>query len=150
MDHNLAVRTVAHGSAEYWVAVALRRRILRAPLGLDFDPAELEREEPDVHLVAERGGSIVACAILAWTGDGALKLRQMAVDEHCQGQGLGRAVVEAAEEEARRRGVSRLELNARRTAVGFYSLLGYHAEGEEFIEVTIPHRRMVKILRHAA
>jgi len=150
MDHNVAVRAVNHGTAEYYTAVALRRRILRAPLGFDFEPAELEAEVGDIHLIAERLGSVVACAVLTWVGHGTLKLRQMAVDEHCQGQGIGRAVVEAAEVEAEDQGADRLMLHARRTALGFYELMGYVVDGEEFSEVTIPHRCMVKVLRRAA
>lgn len=150
MDHDVAVRAINHGTAEYWTAIALRRRILRSPLGLDFDPTELDDESEDIHLVAERHGSVVACAVLTWVDEATLKLRQMAVDEHCQGQGLGRAVVEAAEMEALAQGADRLVLHARRTALGFYEVMGYEVEGEEFTEVTIPHRRMVKLLRRAA
>jgi hypothetical protein len=37
-------------------------------------------------------------------------------------------------------------LDARETAVGFYKKLGYAIGGDEFIEVTVPHFRMVKRL----
>ena len=43
-------------------------------------------------------------------------------------------------------GVSRIELNARDTAAGFYRKLGYRKVGGEFVEVTIPHWKMVKRL----
>lgn len=45
-----------------------------------------------------------------------------------QGRGHGRALGALVEAEARRRGVSRLVLNARDGAVGFYEKSGWHAE----------------------
>jgi hypothetical protein len=44
----------------------------------------------------------------------------------------------------RSRGFTNLVLNARASAVGFYEKLGYAVIGEEFIDVTIAHVRMVK------
>jgi predicted GNAT family N-acyltransferase len=51
-----------------------------------------------------------------------------------------------AENIARDRGFKRLNMHARKTAQGFYEKLGYHLEGPEFEEVTIPHIEMVKDL----
>ena len=39
-----------------------------------------------------------------------------------------------------------LTLHARETAVAFYLRLGYRVVGEPFVEVTIPHRTMEKLL----
>lgn len=73
-------------------------------------------------------------------------MRQVAVQADLQGQGLGRILVEFSEATARAHGFARMVLNARDTAVNFYLRLGYEIEGEPFTEVTIPHRRMSKLL----
>jgi predicted GNAT family N-acyltransferase len=44
------------------------------------------------------------------------------------------------------RGYTSLSLHARKSAIGFYRKLGYAAVGKEFIEVTVPHQKMIKKL----
>jgi len=44
----MALRIIDHGTKEYQQMVNLRLEILRKPLGLSFDPAELEKEKDDV------------------------------------------------------------------------------------------------------
>ena len=72
------------------------------------------------------------------------RLRAMAVDT--QTRGVGRLLVARLEQEARARGIARIELHARGTARGFYAKLGYVEEGAIFTEVTIPHIAMWKML----
>jgi predicted GNAT family N-acyltransferase len=143
---------VEHNSARYRDLVALRRRVLRTPLGLDFTPEQLEEERADVHIAAYSQGELVACVALraADKSHGApVKLRQMAVDPDHQGLGLGKRLVVFAEKLAAEGGYREIALHARESAVGFYESLGYVAEGEVFTEVTIPHRKMVKRLAAA-
>ena len=71
----------------------------------------------------------------------------MAVLEGLQGQGFGRAIMAGVEEILANEGrIKRIFLNARGTAIGFYSKLRYVGTGDEFIEVGIPHQRMEKTL----
>jgi len=78
--------------------------------------------------------------------DGECKLERMAVERPYRGAGVGRRLLEAAEDEARRRGASEMLLHAQRRAEGFYAAAGYVAEGETFIEEGIEHVRMRKAL----
>lgn len=142
----LKVRTVRHGSPEYWETVQLRRRILRTPLGLDFDPADLEKEVRDLHVTAFDLAQLVGCLVLTPVSEEDIKMRQVAVDDQLQGKGVGTDLVIYSERLARDRGYKRMVLNARATAVPFYERLRYEKEGEEFEEVSIPHWRMVKSL----
>ena len=43
---------------------------------------------------------------------------------------------------ARTLGLTQVHLNSQTSAIGFYARLGFQAEGPEFLEVGIPHRRM--------
>ncbi len=51
-----------------------------------------------------------------------------------------------AENLARDRGYNRLIMHARKSVAGFYEKLGYKITGDEFVEVTIEHYTMEKIL----
>ena len=51
-----------------------------------------------------------------------------------------------AENIARDLGYRKLCMHARKTARGFYEKLGYMVNGDEFMEVTIPHYTMEKAL----
>ncbi len=70
---------------------------------------------------------------------GECKLERMAVERPYRGAGVGRRLLEAAEDEARRQGASGMLLHAQRRAEDFYAAEGYVAEGETFIEEGIEH-----------
>jgi ribosomal protein S18 acetylase RimI-like enzyme len=50
------------------------------------------------------------------------------------------------EADLRSRGFRNLVLHARASAVGFYEKLGYVLVGDAFIDVTLAHFRMVKVV----
>ena len=126
--------------------VNLRIEILRKPLGLSFDPKDLEKEKEDVLMGAFEDDRILGCCLLTRMDQHTMRLRQMAVPNSMQGKGIGRALMIFAENIARDLGYRKLCMHARVTALGFYEKLGYTTNGEEFIEVTIPHYIMEKSL----
>ena len=140
------VRRLTHGTSDYDAAVALRRSVLRTPLGLDFTAGQLAAEADDIHLAIFDGMALVGTVILTPYGPTTCKLRQMAVADSYRGQGLGARLLAAAEAAAREAGALRIILAARVTAEGFYSRHGYAVEGSPFIEVTLPHVTMWKDL----
>lgn len=142
----LVIRPVIHGSADYAAAVNLRRAILRTPLGLDFTSAQLAAETSDIHLAAFEDAELVGTVLLSSYDDQTMKLRQMAVDDAMQGQGVGAQLLAAAEAETRAAGKTRITLAARVTAQPFYARNGYTATGDVFEEVTLPHIVMQKTL----
>jgi ribosomal protein S18 acetylase RimI-like enzyme len=63
-----------------------------------------------------------------WTGTDDAHLEDLFVDESVRGSGLGRALVEAALERARRRGCARIELDANEAnepALRLYRSVGF-------------------------
>ncbi len=141
------VEEAEFGSEAYGEMLALRKRILRDPLGLQWTEEEESWEPRERHFGGRVGNEMIACVVIRPQGDGAVKLRQMAVEPDLQGTGIGRELLEGVEKILVSHELDRIELNARDTAVGFYEKLGFRKEGEEFVEVTIPHWRMVKSLR---
>lgn len=126
--------------------VALRREVLRRPLGLEFTTEQLACEAADVHLGLFEGDQALACLILTPLDSAVMRMRQVAVREDRHRMGLGRQIVGASETWARENGFERMVLHAREAAVHFYLALGYQVEGPSFTEVGIPHRAMAKAL----
>ncbi len=136
---------VPHRSPEYEAALQLRQEVLRAPLGLAYSLEQIAAEATETHLIAMLNGQVVASISIVWNPEHA-RLRQMAVAQECRGQGVGAALLREAEALAIRRGLSKTELHARVAALGFYLKAGYRIASEEYLEVGLPHKTMVKDL----
>lgn len=138
---------IEFATPEYDEAVRLRYDILRAPLGLEYTPEQLAEEWGQHHLAAyDHQHRLVGYLNLTPAGPKEVKMRQVAIAQSVQGQGIGRHLVEYSEAFARARGFDKMVLHARETAVPFYLKLGYAVVGEQFEEVTIPHFKMWKNL----
>lgn len=142
----MALKIIDHGSFEYQQMVNLRLEILRKPLGLSFTPEELESEKEEILIGAFEEEKMLGCCMLIRADAQTVRLRQMAVLNNLQGKGIGRALMQFAENLARDRGYNRITMHARASATGFYEKLGYEIKGERFDEVTIPHYIMEKVL----
>ena len=126
--------------------VNLRIEILRKPLGLSFDPKDLEKEKEDVLMGAFEDDRILGCCLLTRMDQHTMRLRQMAVPNSMQGKGIGTRLITFFERAALEEGFSEIFCHARESAIAFYLRQGYQAEGERFIEQTIPHQVMRKKL----
>ncbi|HTB25450.1 MAG TPA: GNAT family N-acetyltransferase [Puia sp.] len=143
----MALKQIDYGTPEYDTMLRLRYDLLRKPLGLSFDPKELEKEKDDVLIGAFEDEKMLGCCLLTRIDSKTLRLRQMAVYNNLQGKGVGRALMIFAENIARDMGYEILMMHARVTAIGFYEKLGYVKKDGQFIEITIPHVIMEKRLR---
>lgn len=137
---------IEYGSEQYRQQVALRHIVLREPLGLQYSEHDLLTESDSFHLVCRQGETMVACLIIKPLNTGIAQMRQFAVHPDYQGKGIGMQLLRFAESFSRERGFNEIELHAREVALGFYRKAGYIAEGERFIEVTLPHFAMRKKL----
>jgi len=142
----MPIKQIDHGSKEYKKMVDLRYEILRRPLQLKFEPAELEKEKHDILIGAFEEEKILGCCMLTKVDKECVRLRQMAVQNNLQGKGIGASMMHFAENVARDAGYKRLIMHARKTAIGFYEKLGYKVSGNEFLEISIPHVVMAKKL----
>jgi len=107
-------------------------------------PEELEMDERDAEcahwLAWNDRGEAVGTARLDVAKSG--KIGRLAVLASARRDGVGRALMEAAHELARQRGLARVWCNAQVSAVPFYTRLGYEIESERFEEAGIEHVRM--------
>ncbi len=128
------------------MALVVRTRVLREPLGLKFNAEELKKDELHIHFAAKADGDeVIGTLMLVKDSSTQLRMRQVAVLNEFQGQGVGRTLVEACEAYARKEKFKIISLHARIEAVNFYADLGYEIVGAEFIEVGIVHRTMRKV-----
>ena len=99
-----------------------REQLLANPDAIHLPPAQIANGQV---IVAELAGEIAGfAAVVGGELDG------LFVEPYLWGGGVGRALVDAAAHEARRRGLS-LTVIANPTARGFYERCGFTLEGEE-------------------
>ncbi|MFC5467571.1 GNAT family N-acetyltransferase [Cohnella suwonensis] len=116
-------------------------------------PKELEMDEYDVspeacrHFLALDGGEPVATGRYKTFEPGTAKMQRIAVLLSRRGQGVGKALLLAMEEDAIKQGFAFSLLDAQCAAEGFYEKLGYETISDEpFLDADIPHVRMRKSL----
>lgn len=131
-------------------ALTVRRRVFIDEQGVteeeeidrfDDDPAEVD---VCVHVLGRLDGAAVATGRLIFDqpeGDHPSIGRVAVLAEH-RGRHFGAAVMLALHEQARRRDIKRVRLEAQLHALPFYERLGYTAMGPVFLDARIEHRRM--------
>lgn len=90
------------------------------------------------HVLARLNRDPVGTGRLEATG----KIGRLAVLKAARGLGIGGLILTRLLELAQRRGLDEVFLNAQMTALHFYDAHGFVAEGAEFDEAGIRHRRM--------
>jgi predicted GNAT family N-acyltransferase len=137
---------IEFGTPEFDEALRLRDAVLRQPLGLTYEEADIAAESDNTHIAAWIGDHLVGYLQFAQLDDTTLKMRQVAVSTDIQSKGIGSRLVIFAEAWARRQNHKLIELNARNTAIAFYQKLGYQITEKPFTEVGIAHHKMTKSL----
>lgn len=138
------LREIKYGSKEYKDELDLRNQVLRVPLGLDIYDEDLKAEQDDTHIGAFYKSKLAGVLVLTKAGDGVVRMRQVAVDDSMRRQGIGKRLVQYAEEFARSKGYKEIMLHSRMTSSEFYKSLGYTVTSEAFTEIMIPHVEMRK------
>jgi predicted GNAT family N-acyltransferase len=142
----MKTKRIKFNSNDYKKSIVLRDKILRKPLGLTYSKDFLQAEKEQIHLGLFEEENIIAILLLQKVDNQSIKMRQVAVEEDRQREGLGRQLVHYSEKIAREEGFQKIELNAREISVPFYLSLDYEICSEKFFEVGIPHYKMEKIL----
>ncbi|MDX1933883.1 MAG: GNAT family N-acetyltransferase [Capsulimonadales bacterium] len=112
-------------------------------------PAELEPDEYDaeaIHLLLEDGDTAFGTARITDRGNGIAKIGRVAILKPFRGKGFGAILMRHILEIARERRFTVAALDAQTYALPFYEKLGFVAEGPEFDDAGIPHRRMTRPL----
>ena len=137
---------------------ALETHTVRHPVlrpGLPRKTCEFDGDESEstLHLGAFYDEKMVGVLTLMYNPDYAtaqvpnVQLRGMGVLRAQRGQGIGAALVQAAEKQVQEKKIGLIWMNARLIAVPFYQKMGYSVNGAEFdIPVAGPHHYMTKYI----
>lgn len=142
----MALKIIDYGTPEYRQMLKMRDEILRKPLGLKISNEEIEKEKDNLFIAAFEDEQMLGCCMIVEMDTRKARLRQMAVLNNLQGKGIGRALIQFAENIARDHGYRVMSMHARKPTVPFFEKMGYKVTGSEFIEITIPHYEMEKEL----
>lgn len=141
------MKIIEHGSKEYKAMIQLRINVLLNPIGVPASFINQPREKDDFLIGAFEGDEMIGCCVLSKRETDLLQLRQMAVQQASQGKGLGRLIIDFAENVAKENGFKKMVLHARDVVIPFYLKNGYTISGDGFTEVGVPHHVMIKELQ---
>lgn len=129
-EHEAALRSIRE-------AVFIREQ--HVPEALEWD----DQDADAMHFLAiGPENTPVGCIRLLPTG----QISRLAVLERFRNQDIGSALLTAAENEARQKGMKEIFLHAQTQAAHFYENAGFTVSGGIFLEADIPHRQMFKEL----
>ncbi|MBQ8750498.1 MAG: GNAT family N-acetyltransferase [Alphaproteobacteria bacterium] len=139
---------IEFGSSRYKELLDLRYKILLQPLGLKFLDSYREEEASFLHVgcVENSTDELIGGLILVPVDNEEIRVMQVAIDTIHQGEGIGKKLVEHAENIAREIGYEKLVMHAMLSVVGFYEKLGFKQDSDLFEEKGISFVRMVKDL----
>jgi predicted GNAT family N-acyltransferase len=126
-------------------ALALREQVFCVEQGVALAADRDGLDDQAIQIVAVDDGRVTGtCRVLVEDDIG--RLGRMAVDAGSRGQGLGAAILAAAERSACDAGARLMRLHAQRYIEDLYAAAGYTPNGEPFVEEGIPHVAMEKRL----
>ena len=124
---------------------AIRREVFVLEQGVP-EAIEWDGQDPAcLHVIATLNRDPVGTGRLLPTG----KIGRLAVLAPFRRHGVGRAMLARLLDLARERGLREVYLHAQVSALGFYTGFGFVAEGPEFDEAGIVHRRLRLVLAEA-
>ena len=132
---------------ELAAALALRIEVFCGEQGVTFDGDRDGLDDEAVHLVAldDDGEVIGTCRLLIEPG-GTARFGRLCVLASARGTGVGAALLDAAEREARAADARRIGMHAQTGALSLYRRAGFRPYGEPFDEEGIEHVGMEKDL----
>lgn len=144
---NISIKEISYNSEDYKNSVDLRERILRIPLSLKLNAADLLNENNDFHLACfNKDNQIIGIVVFSPKNVSNIRMRQLAVENDYQRQGIGGKLIAYGEKLVSGKGFNKITLSARKSALDFYLKNGYKITGDEYISdnTHIPHYPMEK------
>ncbi|MEW6236290.1 MAG: GNAT family N-acetyltransferase [Candidatus Omnitrophota bacterium] len=132
--------------------ISLREEVIIRGTNRDSPYFDGDRDETTRHFGAFIGTKPIGCLSFMrkeWEGTPAWQLRGMATAPDYRGSGVGKILLQLAEEAVMEEsGIRLLWCNARAAAAGFYEKQGWKIVSDEFLIPGVgPHYKMLKDLR---
>ncbi len=135
-------KTPSKEYTQFQQILAIRKEVFI--FGQNVDPA-IDQDGKDSnleHFIVLYGDEPAGCLRFRPLDSAVVKLERIAILSQFRGVGLGKKLVQAAVEEAGKRGYKKLTMNAQYYLLGYYRNLGFSAVGEPFYEADIKHIKM--------
>ena len=104
----------------------------------DFDGQDTNA----IHVLAQMDGKYVGTGRMLMDGH----IGRLAVLKSVRGRGLGKKLMDALIDQAKKKNINRVYLGAQKHAVGFYKKIGFSEYGDSYEEVGITHIHMEKFI----
>ncbi len=126
----------------------LRWEVLRKPWNQALGSEKDTSEDTSIHFMAiDETNEILGVCRLQKNSEAEGQIRFMAVSEKAQGKGIGKLLINAAENKAKELGINTIILQARENAVPFYKACNYKIKEKTFLLFnSIQHFLMTKEL----
>lgn len=126
-------------------AMMIRQKVFVEEQGFrdEFD----DTDAAAFHVVFFENGHAAATGRLFGDPAASMHIGRVAVLKEYRGRSLGSLVITTLEKKACDLGCLTVELSAQTRVRAFYEKLGYTAEGDEYLDESCPHIKMVKILK---
>jgi len=136
-------------AADWKQYYALRYEVLREPWNQPHGSEVLADEESALHAMIVDDNSVLAVARLHEAEKGVGQVRCVAVSANQQGKGLGKLLMQFLEQEAEKKGMREIILEARENAVPFYEKIGYRIINKSYLLFgEIQHYTMKKVMNY--
>ena len=124
----------------------LRKKVyveeLNVPSELEFD----EYDETAFHFVVEIDELIVGTARLVISGFNG-NIGRVCISKDFRRKGLGTKLIKSIIDVSIDIGLHRLIVEAKVKAIPFYEKIGFVADGNQYLEVGVPHKKMFLMLK---
>lgn len=140
----LCCTTILWNTENYQSMIRLRNQCLRIPFGMYLTAEDRQQDKNDLLIGGFLYNSLVACCTLRNVDQNTFQLCQMAVTQLLQSKGLGKQVLNYAQQIAATHHKTTLVLGARYSAIPFYEKSGYQPISSMYIFKAIPHVFMHK------
>ena len=126
---------------------AIRTEVLVEEQGVPKERELDDLDQTSIHALARINSVPAATGRLITTDNKNAIIGRMAVKIEYRRIGVASLVLDFLEEKAREKGIQHITLEAQEYVKNFYSARGYSERGGVFLDVGIPHVKMVKELR---
>jgi predicted GNAT family N-acyltransferase len=140
----LNIRKV-NNSSDFFKLLEVRKKVyvdeLNVPIELEFD----EYDETAFHFVVEVDDIVVGTArLVALDNEG--NIGRVCILKDFRRKGLGTKLITSIINASMNMGLDRLTVEAKVDALPFYEKMGFVNEGNEYLEIGVPHNKMFLIL----
>ncbi|OFY84560.1 MAG: hypothetical protein A3F72_14195 [Bacteroidetes bacterium RIFCSPLOWO2_12_FULL_35_15] len=119
---------------EFEAYYLLRYQTLRKPWNKPSGSEKDDQENESIHLMAcDENRNILGVCRLQFNSSIEAQLRYMAVKEGTQGLGIGKKLIEFAEQKAKEKSAEKMILQSREIAIGFYEKCGYRIVEKSYL-----------------